>query len=70
MPKRKRNGINARAWMATLSTAGRPEPRPTPEPTGRPLRMTVDQWDGTRFVERVVEWDGEKYVYAKEEPNA
>lgn len=70
MSQPKRTGIDARAWFATLSTAGRPEPRPTPEPTGRPQRMTVDQWDGTRFVEREVEWDGEKYVYAKEPDHA
>lgn len=62
MAKLKTRGLNAAAWMATLSTAGRldvSEPRIEPE---RPTVIVSECWDGKQWRERVCEWNGEMYV--------
>lgn len=58
--------ITAAALMATFSTAGRVE---SVQPPVRPVQVgdttVVEQWDGSRFVERLLTWDGEKFVDLK-----
>ncbi len=54
--------MNAAAWMSQLSLHGNCEqPAPTALLSNHPSPITVDQWDGTKFVERVMEWDGAQY---------
>ncbi len=54
--------MNAVAWMSTLSLHASCEPTvKQPALSSHPSPMTVEQWDGTKFVERVMVWDGEKY---------
>ncbi len=53
--------MNAAAWFAQQSFHQHlPEPEKAPK---RILEMTIEQWEGTRFVERLVLWDDEDQVY-------
>jgi hypothetical protein len=60
--------MKATIFMATFSAAGRISDR-KPEPlSGPPAIAIVERWDGTRWIEQHLVWDGaqEKYVDAKE----
>ncbi len=59
-------GVNAAAWMARQSFHQILEKERDPQPT-RILEMTIEQWDGTRFVERLVRWNEaeQRYLYAE-----
>ena len=55
-----RTGINASAWMSTISTAGRFNVGAEP-PKHSPF-TTVDRWVNGKWEEWLLKWDGEKYV--------
>jgi hypothetical protein len=51
--------MTAAAFMASFSTAGRAVEKPK---ACEPSRFTVvDRWNGERFVEVELEWDGTMY---------
>ena len=54
--------VSARDWMDQLSTAGRLGPKPVA--VERSQTLAVEQWDGTKWVERLLVWDGTSYVDA------
>ena len=53
--------VSARAWMDQLSTAGMGL-GPKPVAAERAKTLAVEQWDGTKWVERLLEWDGTAYI--------
>ena len=59
---RMRRGISAIAFMHNLSTAGRLTENPLK--VERSKTLAVEQWDGTKWVTRILEWDGTSYVDA------
>lgn len=57
--------LTAAAFAATLSTAGRIEPAAAAAPASSPRVgsvAVVDRWNGSRFVEMRLVWDGAQYV--------
>lgn len=60
-----KKGISAKVFMATISTAGRVATPAFPIDDNNPATLTVEQWDGTKFVERLCVWTGERYEYAE-----
>ena len=56
--------VSARAWMAQLSTAGMGMEKSAPAKLERSKTLAVEQWDGTKWVTRLLEWDGTSYVDA------
>jgi hypothetical protein len=62
MPARK---LTAAAFGAALSTAGRPVPAAAPAVASAPRVgsvAVVDRWNGLRFVEIELVWNGAAYV--------
>jgi len=64
-------GITAAAFGATLSTAGRlPAAAPAPDSTPRVgSALVVGRWNGSRFVEVRLVWNGIEYVEVAETSN-
>jgi hypothetical protein len=54
--------LTAAAFGAALSTAGRPVPAAAPAVDDRPRVVVVDRWNGARFVETRLVWNGAAYV--------
>lgn len=57
--------MNAKVWMANLSTAGSSsDPQTTPASTGPKIgdRMVSEYWDGQKWCERRLIWDGESFA--------
>jgi hypothetical protein len=57
-------GINARAWMAQLSTAGRLESESLPQPE-QPRTLTVERWNSREWIEVRMVWNGTQYQEEK-----
>lgn len=57
----KRKGIPAAAFMASFSSAGRAIAPAAPAG----ITTVVERWDGERWIEREVVWNGNEYVYAE-----
>lgn len=62
--------MNARIWMDSLSTAGR-EPAKRDMERDRDMGPRVgdttvqEYWDGAKWCERLLTWDGEKFTEVK-----
>lgn len=52
--------ITVRAWMDSMSTAGRLHI--VPGPKSAPKTMMAEHWDGRKWVARKLQWNGTEYV--------
>lgn len=58
----ERKGITAAGFMAGLSTNGRLVAPAAPAASVRPRVVVVDRWNGSRFVEVELHWNGAEYA--------
>jgi hypothetical protein len=62
MNTNKRKGIPAVAFMAAFSSAGQHEQKRQQAELFAPPQFTVvERWDGHKFIEVRLEWDGTAY---------
>jgi len=64
MKNKRKDGIPALAFMASFSSAGRLDAIAVPAPT-QPQITVVDRWDGQKWTEVCLEWDGTQYKETK-----
>ena len=60
----KGKGIPAAAFLAGFSSAGCAAAPAAPAVDQRPQFLVVEQWDGQKWVEKRLEWDGTQYKEA------
>lgn len=64
-----RTNIALKVFLATLSTAGREERKPEPEPTGKPATVTVERFEDGKWVIREYAWNEAEHSYSIEVAN-